>query len=303
MTAMKRKSNSESVATLLAAGDALMAAGDLPAAIHQLQRALALDPGSDAANYALGCAWLQAGEAERAIANLSKLSASPNWAARAGDKIAEGQAMARANRSPAPYVRHLFDQFAPDYDKRMLGELSYCAPQILRGLADMLVAAEPGTLDILDLGCGTGLAGKAFKDLARRLDGVDLSPGMIAQARAADIYDELVVADAQSLLAGDGRCYDLILAADVMVYLGDLAGVFRGAARRLGASGFFLFTVEKSHQAEYERGPKRRYRHSPTYLREEAARAGLQVMGILDCSPRQDAGIPVEGFAVALQHA
>lgn len=210
--------------------------------------------------------------------------------------------MARARRSPASYVRHLFDQFAPDYDHRMLDELAYRAPDILRGLADMLVAAEPGTLDVLDLGCGTGLAGKSFTDLARRLDGVDLSPGMIAHAQHCGIYDELAVADGESFLNEKGRPYDLILAADMLVYLGDLGPLFRGAASCLKPGGLFLFTVEKSLDAEYERGPKRRYRHSEAYLRGESARAGLEVMGLLDCSPRQDDGLPVEGFAVALQH-
>jgi predicted TPR repeat methyltransferase len=298
---MKRTSKNESIASLIAAGDALTAAGDLPAAINQLQRAVELDPASHAANYALGRAWLQAGEAEWAIAILSKLSASAEWAARAGERIAEAEAMARADRSPAPYVRHLFDQFAPDYDTRMLGELSYRAPDILRGLADMLLPAEPGTLDILDLGCGTGLAGKAFRDLARRLDGVDLSPAMVTHAHALSIYHDLVVADVESLLGEGGRRYDLILAADMLVYLGDLAPLFHGAARRLKPGGFFLCTVEKSYAPEYERGPKRRYRHSETYLRDSAARAGLDVMGLMDCSPRADAGALVEGLAVALQ--
>ena len=310
MTQMKRKTKNGPVrdseaqaAMLIAHAERLMAAGNLPAAIAQLQRATVLHPTSGAANYALGCAWIDAGEAERAVDILSKLSAShPPFAARAAEKILEAEAMERANRSPAPYVRHLFDQFAPEYDHRMLGELCYRAPSILRGLADMLVAGEPSTLDVLDLGCGTGLAGKSFKDLARRLDGVDLSPGMIGQARALAIYDELVVADVESLLGQEGRFYDLIMAADMLVYLGDLGPVFRGAASHLKAGGFFLFTVEKLAEGEYERGPKRRYRHSQAYLREQVARAGLEVMGLLDCSPRQDAGLPVEGFAVALQH-
>ena len=209
--------------------------------------------------------------------------------------------MQRANRLPPSYARHLFDQFADDYDRRMLEELFYRAPLILRGLADMLLPAASGTLDILDLGCGTGLAGKSFRDLARRLDGVDLSPGMIERAHGLGIYENLVVADVETFQKRKGHSYDLILAADVLVYLGDLAAVFRGAASRLKPGGFFLFTLEKQDAPGYALGPKRRYRHSRSYVTEEAARAGFEVMGLLECSPRQDAGVPVEGLAAALQ--
>ncbi len=102
-------------------------------------------------------------------------------------------------------------------------------------------------------------------------------------------------------LATSGRAYDLILAADTLVYLGELGPLFRGASGRLTQSGFFLFTVEKKLGDGFELGPKRRYRHGEAYLREEAARAGLEVMGLLDCSPRQEAKSAVEGLAVALQ--
>jgi predicted TPR repeat methyltransferase len=275
---------------------------DLPAAIARLQHAASLDPASEATHYALGCAWLDVGEAERAGEILAKLCVprSP-FADRAAAKISEAHAMLAARRSPPPYVRHLFDQFAEGYDRRMLDDLGYCAHRILRGLADMLVAAEPGTLDVLDLGCGTGLAGEAFKDLARRLDGVDLSPAMIGRARDRGIYDALAVADVECVGNQPGPDYDLIVSADTLVYLGDLGPVFRSAARRLKPGGFFLFTVEQKTGAGYGLGPKRRYGHSEPYLREEAARGGFEVMGFLECSPRQEANIPVAGFAVALQ--
>ena len=92
----------------------------------------------------------------------------------------------------------------------------------------------------------------------------------------------------------------VVLAADTLVYLGDLVGLFRGASVRLKKGGFFLFTVEKKPGEDFELGPKRRYRHSEAYLREQAAQMGLEVMGLLDCSPRWEAKSPVEGLAVAL---
>jgi predicted TPR repeat methyltransferase len=283
-----------------ALGEALRATGHLPTAIAELQRALRLEPTLGVARYALGCAWLDAGEAERAAEIFAELAADPSFAPRAAQKMSEVEAMRQAPRSAPGYVRHLFDQFSADYERKMLDELSYRAHLILRGLGD-LVGVPAGGLDILDLGCGTGLAGQVFKDLARRLDGVDLSPLMLERARSRGIYDDLLIADIETALAMRGPAYDLILAADTLVYLGDLRPLFAAAPGRLKAGGFFLFTVEKKPGDGFELGPKRRYRHSETYLREEASRAGLDVMGLLDCTPRQEAKTPVEGLAVALQ--
>jgi predicted TPR repeat methyltransferase len=208
------------------------------------------------------------------------------------------EAISQADRSDPGYVRHLFDQFSADYDTRMREHLAYAAPEILLGLATMVLPGRE-QMSILDLGCGTGLAGEVFKPLAAHLAGIDLSPAMIEKARARGIYDALAVADLESALVQDGPSHDLILAADTLVYLGDLAKVFRAAAQRLRPDGFFLFTVEKAASG-FELGPKRRWRHSETYLRETAQAAGFEVAGLLEAAPRRESGVPVEGFAVAL---
>lgn len=155
-------------------------------------------------------------------------------------------------------------------------------------------------LAVLDLGCGTGLAGVVFNPLAARLDGVDLSPAMIEKARARNIYDHLQVADLETALAQPGPPYDLILAADTLVYLGDLTAVFHGARARLTPDGYFLFTTETKGGEGFELGPKRRWRHSEVYLRMTAQACGLSVAGLVAATPRHEANQPVEGFAVAL---
>jgi predicted TPR repeat methyltransferase len=150
---------------------------------------------------------------------------------------------------------------------------------------------------ILDLGCGTGLAGLVFKPRAARLDGVDLSPAMVEKARARGIYDALTVGDIETALTGS---YDLILAADTLVYLGDLGPLFCAVAAHLSADGYFLFTTEAKDGVGFELGPKRRWRHSQAYIREQAAKAGLSIAGLVAASPRTEANQPVPGFAVAL---
>jgi predicted TPR repeat methyltransferase len=292
---------------LVALGRALLAAGQLPTAIAELHRALRLDPENAAARRALAQAWLEAGEADRAMEALQDVEAA--------ELTARARAMLAAPRSDPGYVRHLFDQFSANYDTHMRGHLRHVAPEILLGLAEMVMPGRAGasaragatigkSLKVLDLGCGTGLAGEVFRPLAARLDGIDLSPAMIDKARGRGLYDTLAVADLESALAAPGMvgllsAYDLILAADTLVYLGDLSAVFRSAAARLAPGGFFLFTVEKA-QSGFELGPKRRWRHGESYLREMAQNAGLEVAGLLEAAPRHEAGLPVAGYAVAL---
>lgn len=285
--------NPDVAMAVLALGETLLAAGALPTAIAELQRALRLDADLVRARELIAAAWLKAGEADKALENLRVLENPP------AEMVAACQAIKAAPRSDAGYVRHLFDQFSADYDQRMIGQLAYAAPQILFDLAGLVM---PGGKDlaVLDLGCGTGLAGAVFKPLASRLDGVDLSPAMIEKARLRNIYDHLEVADLETALSRPGPPYDLILAADTLVYLGDLKPVFEGAHARLRRDGFFLFTVERAEGEGFELGPKRRWRHSDAYLRGIAEAAGFGVAGLVAAAPRREANLPVEGFAVAL---
>ena len=284
---------------VLALGDALCAAGHLPAAIAEFQRALRLDPSSVQARLRLGRAWAEAGEAERALEQFTQLA--PDSVPGLGDEIATVEAARALDRSHPGYVRHLFDQFSADYDARMRAQLAYRAPEILRELA-RLVLPGAENLVALDLGCGTGLAADAFHDIAPTIDGIDLSPAMIERARARNLYRKLDVGDIETALATGGADYDLVLAADTLVYLGDLTKTFSAVARRLRRGGVFLFTVETGADAAFALGPKRRWRHSEAYLRTLAADQGFDVLGLMTCSPRSEAGVPVEGLAAALAH-
>jgi predicted TPR repeat methyltransferase len=223
----------------LAYGAILLGSENLPDAIAQLQRALRLDSESGEARYLLGCAWLDAGEPEQALNAFASLSADdmPDLS----ERIAEAEAMRTRPRSDAGYVRHLFDQFSTDYDERMLGQLAYRAPQTLRELAHFVIPGLTG-LAVLDLGCGTGLSGAAFRDRAEHLTGLDLSPAMLEKARARGGYDALIVGDIESGLGE--ALYDLVIAADTLVYLGDLDATMKAVAAALKADGYFLFTTE-----------------------------------------------------------
>jgi len=199
-------------------------------------------------------------------------------------------------------VRQAFDAVALRYDQTMFQELDYRGHIHLHALAERVLGRLVPPFRILDLGCGTGLSGECFKDAAKggQLDGVDISPVMIDQARRRGLYDQLVVADIETFLSEPGPSYQLILSADAMVYLGDLAPTFVGVARRLEPNGAFLFTCEAKQGDGWELTEANRFRHSEAYLRTEAKRAGLSWLELTTCTLRTERGEPVAGFAVAL---
>jgi predicted TPR repeat methyltransferase len=211
--------------------------------------------------------------------------------------------LGEATRCPPGYMRRLFDEFSTDYDATMVDALGYRAHEHLRTLFDRLVPEATAPLRILDLGCGTGLVGDNFQTLAvgGRLDGIDLAPRMIDTARRRGIYTDLILGDLETELALSGETYDLILAADTMIYLGDLSPTFSGVARRLVPGGYYIFAVEAKEDEGWEQTRNNRFRHSLAYMREEAARAGLDFVDVMECSLRSEAKIPVAGYTVALR--
>jgi len=247
--------------------------------------------------------WLDAGEADKALEALDAACALGDVPGNLSNGIRQRAAdIASGARADAGYVKHLFNQFAVDYDTRMQERLGYAAPSILRQLADMLTS--PGErFDILDLGCGTGLSGAAFRDLARSLSGIDLSPRMLEKAQATGAYGKLAEADVERVPPGFEGPFGIILAADVLVYLGDLEPLFATVRSRIAPDGLWLFTTERGEAADFELGPKRRYRHSEVYLRELAERHGFEVSSLVECVCRFEAGTPVTSWAAAFRVA
>jgi predicted TPR repeat methyltransferase/Flp pilus assembly protein TadD len=199
--------------------------------------------------------------------------------------------------------RALFDGHAPYFEESLLKVLNYRGHIALRELAERVWPGAKMGVRILDLGCGTGLGGDQFKDwtLRGRLDGVDFSAGMLELARKRGIYTNLMQADLDEVLTQPGESYDLIIASDTLVYLGDLETLFARSHRRLQVGGFFLFTVERKDGEGWQQTPKRRIRHSEAYLRRAAGSAGLIFADMMDCVIRLEDGAPVAGFAVALR--
>jgi len=194
-----------------------------------------------------------------------------------------------------------FQDFSAYYDTKMRDLLGYQAPEHLQELIDLEIGAAAG-LEILDIGCGTGLAGVGLKERAARLVGIDLSPEMIGFAEARGIYDQLEIAEITEWLEKAQAQFDLIVACDCLVYFGDLKQVAALAARRLKPGGYFAFTVERGDRYPLRLSDSGRYTHHPDHIREVAAAAGLALARIEEGFLRMEGGSAVTGLLAVMKN-
>jgi len=200
---------------------------------------------------------------------------------------------------PRSLVGALFDRHAGTFDEHLTRQLHYRAPQLL---LDAVNAAGPGqNLSILDLGCGTGLCGALFRPMAANLIGVDLSPGMLAVARQRNLYDRLDESDIIVALRGAVASFDLVLAGDVLCYLGDLTEVFQAAFAALHPGGLFAFSLESQEGENWTLKPSRRYAHGESYVRDLATHEGFEMVTLQHAVLRTDQEKDVGGMIVVLR--
>lgn len=198
----------------------------------------------------------------------------------------------------AVYVQRMFDHHAKKFDEALVQRLDYRAPDILKA-AVALVRQPLRFGSVLDLGCGTGLAGAVFRPFCERLIGVDVSSGMIDEARGKALYDELVVAELMNYLTGaTGAQHDLVLAADVFVYCNDLAPIAVAVANMLVNGGLFAFTVETHAGDGVLLGETLRYAHGAAHVRAAIGSASLELVHLAAVSTRTEKGEPVDGLVV-----
>lgn len=215
--------------------------------------------------------------------------------------LAQVGAAPTPDRAPDAYVRQLFDDYAEKFDAALVDGLAYRAPDLLADALDRCLTAKTG-LTVLDVGCGTGLAALMLRPLAARLDGVDLSRAMVEKARERGLYDSLAVDELGRALTTRPASYDLVVAADVLVYFGDLGAVLHAAFAALRPVGLFAFTVERAEDcASYVLGAKNRYAHAAAYVEAQAGQAGFRVALIEPAATRCEAGVEVPGLVVVLR--
>jgi predicted TPR repeat methyltransferase len=282
-------------------GNLLHAMGRREEAKAALRQAIDLAPNQDAACSDLAILLMEEGDGESAREWFERALQLNGRNAVARHMLA-ALAGETTSTAPAEYVVKLFDGCAAYFDRQLVGELGYRAPEQIQRAVLAHTGAEVTGLDIMDLGCGTGLCGPLFRAHARSLTGVDLSPGMLDRARERAVYDELVQGDLVEVLAPVTGGYDLLLAADVFIYVGALEKVIPAAARALRAGGMLAFSIEALDTgADYALRSSGRYAHSHAYIRRLAGDAGLGELAFEPAVLRQERGEAIRGHICILQ--
>ena len=317
---------------LRAQGTALVMLGRADEALAPLGRAVAVAPGDPLAGVWHAVALLAAGRPEEeAVAEYARATALDAksarhlamtatrlnargltdralWVYEHGVRLAPADAElvhlhTAAGGAPVPeraapeFVRSNFDAYAKTFDEQ-LRFLGYALPEML---VERLAPHRAGPWETaIDLGCGTGLCGLQLRPHVTRLEGVDLAPKMVAQARSRGVYDELRVGDLAGDLAGRSEAYDVAVAADVLIYFGALDEAFAAVAGALRPGGLFTFSVEADDGDGYVLRRTGRYAHGLPYLRALASAAGLAERSEESFVVRRESGRPIGGTLMVL---
>lgn len=283
-------------------GNLLAHVNRLDEAVAAYSRVLALQPRNTAAYDALGKTLYRARKIEQAIEVYRQWLHTDPESSVARHMLAACTGEAIPTRASDGYVRDVFDGFAGSFDQ-VLDQLGYRAPTLIRELLERALPQPNASLVVADAGCGTGLCAEFLRPLAKKLVGIDLSPGMLARARARNTYDQLIEAELSGWLASQTDAYDLIVSADTLCYFGSLEGVLSGAARALRPGGLLVFTVERAGALvrAYELHASGRYSHAEHYVREGLAQAALTLLNVEPVVLRREGGHEVNGLLISAQ--
>lgn len=204
--------------------------------------------------------------------------------------------------APADYIVNLFDGYAERFDEHLVGKLQYRAHERLCEAVLAQHLAAP--LDVLDLGCGTGLCAPLLAPVARSMTGVDLAPKMLEVAGKRGLYSSLVESDAaQFLQSQPPQSFDVVVSTDVFIYIGDLQPVFSGVKKTIRPGGLFGFSIEASDTEDFVLQPTRRYAQSTAYIRRLAGEHGFEVLDMQPAAIRKEHGQDIAGYVAVLRAA
>ncbi|AXA41124.1 class I SAM-dependent DNA methyltransferase [Rhizobium leguminosarum] len=276
--------------------------GEPEAAAELMEQALELVPAWAAGWYRLATYLEKAGRGDAAIeAYRRTLAHDPDDIFGAALKLALLGDGSVPDRPPSRYVARLFDDYADRFESALVDKLDYNVPQ---KLAALVASTGRRYEHAVDLGCGTGLLGPEIRANVDRLEGFDLSQNMLAKAAEKRVYNSLAQADLSlapelSGVFADAPRHraDLVTAADVLMYLGNLESVFAIVGELAASGADIAFSVEDAGDGEgFHLAPSLRYAHSESYVRMLLARHGLQILATVKSVIRKDGGKPVSGI-------
>lgn len=269
-------------------------------AVEYLSRSAEMNPGYLPAHLNLGALYLKMNRQQDAIKHYKIAAEIDPSNAEIKHILTALTQEETPEKAPSEYLEHLFDQYASHYDKHLTEYLHFTVPEQLLKAVEEESNAEKPQWTILDLGCGTGLAGELFKPFSKHLIGIDLSEKMLDVAKEKSIYDELKRCDVIDALQ-QFHDIDLIIASDVFTYIGNLNNVFKHAKLALKPDGYFAFSVEKTSEKDYILQQTIRYAHSEKYIRKLCEENELTLLRLDNIILRKQKNEPIEGYLVVLQ--
>ncbi len=271
--------NADNVDPVRLLGQVYIQLGQPDNAMDAFKKALALSPTLADVHHNLAILYLGQGNRPEALNHFQiALSEEPqNETARHMVTALSGNET--SDTAPTQYVTQLFDQYADYYDDHLKKKLKYQAPYFLRTAIGQCLKDNSTSQRVLDLGCGTGMCGIFFRDLALELIGVDLSPKMLEKAKILGAYDQLFPLNYLEYLSNESlEPFHIIIAADVFVYTGDLAQTFALVAKKLSPTGLFAFTIENLERGTFSLQPTGRFSHHQTYIQKLADNHQLKMV-------------------------
>ena len=243
-------------------------------------------------------ACIAAGKPEKAQGNASVLfsQAPEDLVYQYYMQLTQGQTPAQ---QPAGLTKPLFDGLAQVYDMHVVRTLKY---QLPKQVAEKVISKYPDKkINVLDMGCGTGLLGLYLGRLEGFLVGVDLSPKMVEQAARHGVYDRFHTVNLHDALrATPGDLYQVIAALDVFIYAGDIGQAVRDAYRILTPGGMLVFSFESADESGPDMVllPSGRYAHKRIHVQTACETAGFNLVEVEETVLRTENHTPVHGFVV-----
>lgn len=297
--------NPDNVEANVNLGNILFNKGKPKDAMTYIQKAIKIDPTSITAHHSLGNIYFELNEKEKAIFEYKEvLKIDPNHPIAYLVVTMTGE---NTNTNTQEYIEKLFDQYAKTFDESLVENLKYNVPFLIQNEFTSFFG-NIQKLEILDLGCGTGLIGESLKKSVKSLVGVDLSAKMLQIAEKRNIYTRLEKKEIFEMMSNDKESsYDAIIAADVFIYIGELNLIFSEVNRLMKNKGLFIFSIEALEHTlhkdkhDFYLHESGRYAHSLSYLNKIANKNNLRIKKCETQQIRLEKGKPVIGYIITIE--
>ena len=267
-------------------GDTLHKLGQLDASVRSYEKAIAIKPDYAEAHNNLGNTLKRLGQLDAAVRSYKKaLAIKPDYVV--PQHMINALTGNTSTEPPKEHVKNLFDDYAERFDDSLVKQLQYKLPFLIKELILKLDPPRNKFERVIDLGCGTGLTGKELRDISNNLTGIDISSNMVAKTRELGVYDHLFVGDIVDILGSSKEKYDLFIALDLFIYIGELTKMFKTVRQCCNKNALFIFSIETQEEDGYCLLKSARYAHSDDYILNSAS-DGFKVIDSQEVNLRKE---------------